>query len=93
MRSALAAFLAVLATSSTVVVARKHVSNGKESATTTPNLVLLVVDDLGSGDMAYNSKDMLRSSPHLLKVPTCITQHHRLPPIAATANATAHTLP
>mmetsp|Transcript_91206 Transcript_91206/g.260495 ORF Transcript_91206/g.260495 Transcript_91206/m.260495 type:complete len:611 (-) Transcript_91206:48-1880(-) len=68
MRSALAAFLAVLVTFPTVVVARKHVSNGKESATTAPNLVLLVVDDLGSGDMAYNSKDMLRSSPHLLKL-------------------------
>ena len=84
MRSVLAAFLAVLATSPTVVIARRHVSGGQGSATTAPNLVLLVVDDLGSGDMAYNSKDMLRSSPHLLKVPTHVAHHHgaclRLPP-------------
>lgn len=33
-----------------------------------PNIFLVVIDDLGHGDMAYNSRDMKLSSPNILQL-------------------------
>lgn len=38
---------------------------GKKQAVQQPNLVMLVVDDLGAGDVSFASKDMAKSTPHL----------------------------